>query len=622
MPISNGGNGGGGGGGGGAPYLEPSITGFSPLAAEPGDGDTEITVDGECFYDGETVLKAGATALATTVLSQRQLTAVITAALLEDVGTLSLTAENPAPGGASNAVDFEVYSFAPTLTSATPSSGEWFGPDQTVTVLGDNFTPASVVKFGGLTSIDGTPIATTYIDEQHLSFVMPEHAHFPPENGVDAHALTVWTGDATSAETVPYALTAPAWLETMTIPDDARLVKSGTTITRFTDPASSKHYNSAAAQCSTWMATDAPNGKPLARFNGTTNTAIATGINLTVPFERVAYIRPLTWVNAKFYFCGQGGGFRGVIYQGGETGGISLANGGFPAMRMLPVNEWALVRAGFGTSQKASLNNDYNLSLSPGGSAIVNGDAIGSQGGGSAFASFDLAFSLLAKSAIPDAAMARIKKFCDRRFLGQNDNSVTSIVVCHGDSMTQSGSGAEGYPSQLGRRLQTARRPVYNRGVVGLPTSGMITNFAAQVASLYDPSKRFIYVIMGGTNDINGGASAASVQANLVTLRGMARALGPNVRVANILEPPFQINPDTEATYLAKFAVLQDLWTLQRADAANWDFLADLAALGDPYMNITDCTNTLIYVDKVHRTALGYSLLATEISAGIAALCA
>src|SRR5882762_2990356 len=79
-----------------------------PDAAAPGGLGFTLTVNGTGFVSGATVNFNGA-ALATTLVNNRQLTALVPSTSIAMAGTASITVINPAPGGGrSNAVSFPV----------------------------------------------------------------------------------------------------------------------------------------------------------------------------------------------------------------------------------------------------------------------------------------------------------------------------------------------------------------------------------------------------------------------------------------------------------------------------------------------------------------------------------
>jgi len=74
----------------------PSITTLSPTSLPSGSPNTTLTITGQSFVTGATVM-FGPTALGTTFVSATSFTATIPAALLTATGTVPVTVENPAP---------------------------------------------------------------------------------------------------------------------------------------------------------------------------------------------------------------------------------------------------------------------------------------------------------------------------------------------------------------------------------------------------------------------------------------------------------------------------------------------------------------------------------------------
>ncbi len=74
-----------------------------PDATAPGGAGFTLTVNGSGFVSGATVNWNG-TALATTFVSDLQLTATVPASDIAAAGTASVTVTNPAPGGGTSNV--------------------------------------------------------------------------------------------------------------------------------------------------------------------------------------------------------------------------------------------------------------------------------------------------------------------------------------------------------------------------------------------------------------------------------------------------------------------------------------------------------------------------------------
>ena len=124
----------------------PSITSLSPSSATAGGVDFTLTVNGKNFVSGAVVQWNGSNRI-TTYVSATQLTASITASDLATAGTVSVTVNNPAPGGGtSGAQSFTVNNPLPTIASLAPSSGTAGGSAFSLTVTGANFVSGSVVR--------------------------------------------------------------------------------------------------------------------------------------------------------------------------------------------------------------------------------------------------------------------------------------------------------------------------------------------------------------------------------------------------------------------------------------------------------------------------------------------
>jgi len=145
----------------------PTLTSVTPASIYAGSPDTTFTLTGTNF-DVSSVAMAGNTGLATTFVSPTQLTAVVPAAALASVGTLSLTVSNPAPGGGtSQAVPVTLRQPPAKLTSLSPASATVGSSSVTVTITGSYFTPTAVVYLGF------APLATTYISPTSIQFTVP-----------------------------------------------------------------------------------------------------------------------------------------------------------------------------------------------------------------------------------------------------------------------------------------------------------------------------------------------------------------------------------------------------------------------------------------------------------------
>ncbi|MBI4891517.1 MAG: hypothetical protein HY821_12900 [Acidobacteria bacterium] len=128
----------------------PQLNSVFPAGATQGSAPTTVTLSGDNFYSG-TVVKAGSTILATTLLGPSVLQATIPASQLGVSGTLSLTATNPDPGGGTSAtIFFSVYPPGPRITSVTNGASFQSGavaPCEFINIFGTGLGPDSIVTF-------------------------------------------------------------------------------------------------------------------------------------------------------------------------------------------------------------------------------------------------------------------------------------------------------------------------------------------------------------------------------------------------------------------------------------------------------------------------------------------
>src|SRR5882757_10052653 len=143
----------------------PTITSINPSSSLAGSPQFILTVNGTNFVATSSVRWNG-TALTTTFVSSTQLTATVTAALVANAGTASVTVVNPAPGGGtSNAQTFTINNPVPTITSLNPTCAAAGGAQFSLTVNGTNFVSTSAVNWNGtvlaITSRSSTQLTAT-----------------------------------------------------------------------------------------------------------------------------------------------------------------------------------------------------------------------------------------------------------------------------------------------------------------------------------------------------------------------------------------------------------------------------------------------------------------------------
>jgi hypothetical protein len=96
----------------------PALTAISPANLAAGSADTTLTLSGDGFA-AQSVAQANGTALTTSVVSDTQLTAIVPSAMLTSARTLSVTVENPTPGGGTSTAEALTVSIAVSVNPAT-----------------------------------------------------------------------------------------------------------------------------------------------------------------------------------------------------------------------------------------------------------------------------------------------------------------------------------------------------------------------------------------------------------------------------------------------------------------------------------------------------------------------
>ena len=140
---------------------EPTITGLSPASAAAGDPGFTLTVNGANFVSSA-VVNWGGTALTTTYVSAKQLTAAVAANLIASEGSATITVSETA--GTSTGATFTINApGTPTIVSLSPSSIVVGGTAFTLTVNGTDFVSGAVVNWGS------TALATTFVSSTQLT---------------------------------------------------------------------------------------------------------------------------------------------------------------------------------------------------------------------------------------------------------------------------------------------------------------------------------------------------------------------------------------------------------------------------------------------------------------------
>ncbi len=203
---------------------QPAITGLTPNSVVAGSPGFTLTVAGSNFPQGAVVLFGG-TALPTTwVGDYSHLTATVTQAQVFNAGTVPVTV---ATSSATDAVVSAPASFVvqplPALTanSIHPSIVTAGGPAFVLTVLGQGFSPSSIVNR------NGTALQTTYNSELQLQAQVPASDITSTGNAT----ITVQNAPspgATAPLTLKIAASAPDAVSVQITPDHAGAVNFNT----------------------------------------------------------------------------------------------------------------------------------------------------------------------------------------------------------------------------------------------------------------------------------------------------------------------------------------------------------------------------------------------------------
>ena len=144
----------------------PAITSVNPATEVVGTSSPVIAVTGTGFI-ASTAIDVNGSARTTTFISATQVNFTLTAADVSAVGSLSLAAVNPPPGGGTSAAVHLAINNPPVgniqLSPSTLTAGGT--TPIVVTVTGDRFVTASVVQ------VNGTGRTTTYVNASTLTFV-------------------------------------------------------------------------------------------------------------------------------------------------------------------------------------------------------------------------------------------------------------------------------------------------------------------------------------------------------------------------------------------------------------------------------------------------------------------
>ena len=195
----------------------PSITGLTPSSIVAGSAGFTLTVTGNNFPQNAVVLFGG-TALPTTWVDLNQLTATVASAQVLNAGVVPVTVATSAASDAlvSAPVSLTVQPL-PALASSSidPSIVTTGGPTFVLTMLGQGFVPAAVVKW------NGTALQTTYVSELELQAQVP--AGDIASTGIATITVqnSTGAGGTSSPLTLKIAAAAPDAVSLQITPDHA-----------------------------------------------------------------------------------------------------------------------------------------------------------------------------------------------------------------------------------------------------------------------------------------------------------------------------------------------------------------------------------------------------------------
>jgi phage tail sheath protein FI len=182
-------------------YPVAIIASILPLNITTGNAAFTLTVNGANFFPDSTV-KWNNVALATTFVSDTELTAIVPASAVASKVTVNITVSNPTPGGGASApatITINTSNPAPTVKSLTPAAATVGSGPITIGVTGAGFVPSSTVLW------NGAPLVTTYVSDTQVNATIPasDLAAVP----LSAPTVTVTTPTGTGVQFTAMELT-------------------------------------------------------------------------------------------------------------------------------------------------------------------------------------------------------------------------------------------------------------------------------------------------------------------------------------------------------------------------------------------------------------------------------
>lgn len=215
------------------------------------------------------------------------------------------------------------------------------------------------------------------------------------------------------------------------------------------------------------------------------------------------------------------------------------------------------------------------------------------------------------------AEIAQNERYFATVYSGLTLATATKQVVFKGDSITaaaQTGSILDSYPAAIIRNAATPIHKAYNLGVASQTLQTMASNYATEIAPLYNASygaNGNILIIFAGTNDLAATRTGAQVYADYQTICAAARATGFKIIIAS------PIDRATTGLVAGWDTQRQNLRTLFAGDSSFADTYVDLAADTTIGVTGTALDTTYFQSDKTHPTDVGYQYLATLLQSAV-----
>jgi hypothetical protein len=163
-------------------FSQPSVSAIAPSSGAPGGG-TAVTITGNAFI-GTTSVRFAGNAATFVVNGNASITATSPAGTGGSAADVTVTG----PGGASTTSSADLFTYGPTVTGLSPSTGPRLG-GTTVAIRGAGFSGATAVAFGS------TPASRFTVNSSTLITAVS-----PPASAASV-AVTVTTPGGTSPQT-------------------------------------------------------------------------------------------------------------------------------------------------------------------------------------------------------------------------------------------------------------------------------------------------------------------------------------------------------------------------------------------------------------------------------------